>query len=105
MMITGWTDKNGDSITYETPGMFISPDGTQWSNFPYTKEQKHIFNLQRRFDHTLEKIKDHLYRTDRGLKEEINLIINKKSTLPRYCKNFLLQYDNDDDIDDLEEHQ
>lgn len=90
MFITGWTDRDGNSLAYRPLGFFTSPDGESFSNRPYTKEQAKINKAHNRFVHTLEKVKDHLIRTDRSILEEIELIKLNKSTLPRYCKDFLL---------------
>ena len=95
MLITGWSDKDGNSITYQPLGMFISPDGTGWSNMPNTKEQKRADIIHNRFLHTFDKVKAHLLRTDRTILEELALIKANKSTLPRYCKDFLLKVDPD----------
>jgi len=93
MFIEGWTDKNGDSITFQPMGMFTSPDGEEWSSTPYTKEQRTAYVANNRFHHTLDKVKKHLARTDRGIVDEIALIKAKKSTLPRYCKDWMLKLD------------
>jgi len=91
MFICGWTDKEGNSLSYEPLGMFTDPkDDNKWSNRPYNKEQKKIWDAQNRFEHILEKVKKHLCRTDRSILEEIELIKTNKSTLPRYCKDWLL---------------
>lgn len=90
MILKGWTDREGNVLAYEPRGMFTSPDGKEWSNKPYTKLQKSIYKSERRFAHTFEKIIEHLSRTNRTIMEEVNLIKSNKSTLPRYCKDWLL---------------
>lgn len=40
MVIETYTDANGDCIRWEGHCFYMSPDGTGWSNIPYTKEQK-----------------------------------------------------------------
>ena len=91
MFITGWTDKEGNSITHQPLGMFTSPDGKEWSNMPYTKEQREIAKVYNRFERIRSKVIDHLIRTNRSILEEIELIEIKKSTLPRYCKDWLIK--------------
>ena len=91
MMQQGWTDKEGNSIIWESLGVFVSPDGNEWSDKPYTKEQKKIDDAYWRFQKALDRVIEHLNRTDRSIKEEIELIKQKKSTLPRYAKDFLLE--------------
>lgn len=92
MMITGWTDKDGNSITYETLGVFTDPNNdNEWSSVPYTKEQKKVAKSYYRFEFIFDKVKEHLTRTDRSILEEIELIKQKKSTLPRYAKDWLIK--------------
>ena len=62
----------------EVKGFFVSPDGEQWSNMPYTLEQR-----------AYDKVYDHMVRTGRTLREEYDLILAKKSTLSRYCRDFI----------------
>lgn len=90
MFITGWTDKEGNSIFYEPLGMFESPCGNYFSNTGYTKEEKKIAKQHSRFVKIFEKVKKHLIRTNRTIVEEIKLIQDKKSTLPKYCREWLL---------------
>lgn len=91
MFITGWTDKDGNSISYESPGMYIHPDGESWSNRPFTKEQKIFDKSYRRFLFIMDKVTSHLTRTNRSIPEELELIKLKKSTLPSYARKWLLQ--------------
>jgi hypothetical protein len=90
MFITGWTDKEGNSLAYEPLGMFTSPSGDKWSNLPYTKEQKKISKNHDKLLLIFNKVTGHLSRTDRTILEEIKLIKEKKSTLPKYCREWLL---------------
>ena len=91
MFITGWTDKDGNSLCYESPGMYVSPCGEKWGNMPFTKEQKKIDKVYSRFLFIFDKVTSHLTRTNRSILEEIELIKQNKSTLPRYCKDWLLK--------------
>jgi hypothetical protein len=90
MFITGWSDKEGNTISYHPLGMFTSPDGKGFSNMPYTKDQRKVAKVHDRFEMIFDKVKAHLSRTDRSIVEEINLIKTKKSTLPKYCRDWLL---------------
>jgi hypothetical protein len=91
MFISGWTDKEGNSITWQPLGVFVNPkNDDEWSSYPYNKEQMKAFKAEQRFIKTKDKIINHLVRTSRSINEEIELIKKSKSTLPRYCKDFLL---------------
>jgi len=90
MFISGWTDKNGDSLTYEPLGVFTKPDGKSWSTVPYTKEQRKVHKTHNRFLFIRNKVIHHLLRTNRGIFDEIELIKQNKSTLPRYARDWLI---------------
>jgi len=79
---TGRTADGSDAI--ET-GAYLSPDGKEWSNMPYTDEQhKHEKSVRvhwRIFDHINSK---------RTLRDEYHLILAKKSTLPRLCRDYVI---------------
>lgn len=90
MFIAGWSDKDGNSLVYEPLGMFTSPDGKSWSNRPFTKEQKKVDKIHQRFLFIRGKVISHLIRNNRSILKEIELIKQNKSTLPRYCKDWLL---------------
>lgn len=66
-----FTGKSADgSDAYPAEGLYLSPDGEQWSSEPYTKEQKMYHSLYPELAKRL-----HL------LDEEYELILQKKSTL------------------------
>ena len=91
MFLAGWSDKDHNSLMYEPPGMFINPDKEgEWSNYPYNKEQRKVWKVDQRFHKIRDKVIAHLTRTDRSILEEIELIKTKKSTLPKYCREWLL---------------
>ncbi len=91
MFIAGWTDKDGNSITWEPLGCFPSPCGKEFSSLPYNKEQKAIWKKYQFMERARDRVIEHLTRTHRSIIEEIELINNKKSTLPRYAKDFLME--------------
>tara|TARA_R110000796_G_scaffold250514_1_gene379593 strand:- start:8355 stop:8639 length:285 start_codon:yes stop_codon:yes gene_type:complete len=91
MFITGWTDKDGNSLSYEPLGMFVNDEDTQWGNRPYNKEQWKVYNEHERFLKCFNKVTKHLDRTNRTILKEMELIKTNKSTLPRYCKDWLIK--------------
>lgn len=75
-----YTGKSADgSDMKEVMGAFVSPDGKEWSNMPYTEE-----------DRIYEKIFNHINGI-RTFRDEYNLILAKKSTLPRKCRDYLVK--------------
>ena len=91
MFITGYTDSEGTSMAYEPLGMFVSPCGNKFSSMGYTKQEKAMVRDERRFLYSRKKIIEHLERTGRTILQELELVTNNKSTLPRHCKNLLLE--------------
>jgi hypothetical protein len=67
-------------------GMFASPDGEEWSSEPYTKEDK-----------MWEKVYNHLSKNLRTLRDEYEMIMNKKSTLPRVLRDYIVWVINKDE--------
>jgi len=95
MMYCGWTDVDGNSLVEYSTGIFYSSlDGKEFSNKPYTKEDKVYYKQSNRNSLIREKIISHLNRTNRGLIKELELIKIKKSTLPAYCRKWLLKVNN-----------
>lgn len=89
VILSGWTDKEGASLTYEPLGVFESPCGNFWSNQGYTKEERSLVKAYLRDSKIRDKIIEHLIRTDRSINTEMALINSNVSTLPRYCKDWL----------------
>jgi hypothetical protein len=90
MFVKGWSDKNGEPLCYQEMGAFINPkNDNEWSTTPYNKEQKKAYKAYQRVRLTFNKITRHLDRTNRSIKEELLLIKNKQSTLPKYCRDWL----------------
>ena len=85
MILTGRCEDGSDS--YPAMGVFTSPDGEEWSNKPYTKEDK-----------MWEKVYNHLSKNLRTLRDEYEMIMDKKSTLPRVLRDYIVWIMNKDKI-------
>ena len=78
--MTLYTGKSADgSDMYPAQGVFVSPDGEQWSNQPYTKEDK-----------MWQELYPYLAKNLRSLKDEYDLIQQKKSGLSRRLRDFVV---------------
>ena len=75
-----FTGKSADgSDMHPAQGVFVSPDGEQWSNKPYTKEDK-----------MWQELYPHLAKNLRSLKDEYELVKQKKSNLSRRLRDFVV---------------
>jgi hypothetical protein len=75
-----FTGKSADgSDMYPANGVYLSPDGEQWSNMPFTKEDK-----------MWGQIYDHLAANLRSPRMEYDLIQQKKSKLSRRLRDHLV---------------
>ena len=75
-----FTGKSADgSDMYPAMGMFVSPDGEQWSNQPYTKEDK-----------MWQELYPELAKRLHSLKMEYDLVLAKKLTLTRRYRDFVV---------------
>ena len=75
-----FTGKSADgSDMYPANGLYLSPDGEQWSNMPFTKEDK-----------MWGQIYDHLASNLRSPRMEYELIQQKKSKLSRRLRDHLV---------------
>ena len=77
MILTGKSADGSDA--YPAQGVFVSPDGEQWSNMPYTKEDK-----------IWQELYPYLAKNLRSLKDEYELIKQKKSQLSRRLRDFVI---------------
>lgn len=78
---TIYTGKSADgSDAYPAEGMYVSPDGNEWSNRPYTEE-----------DRMWSKIYHHLAKNLRSLQDEYELIKQKKSGLSSRLRSHVVQ--------------
>jgi hypothetical protein len=77
MILTGKTADGSDA--YPVEGMYVSPDGEQWSNKPYTKEDKMWHELY-----------PYLAKNLRSLKDEYELINKKKSNLSKRLRDYVV---------------
>jgi len=74
-----FTGKSADgSDIYPVQGVFVSPDGEEWSNMPYTKE-----------DRMWQELYPHLAKNLRSLKDEYELVKQKKSNLSRRLRDYV----------------
>lgn len=75
-----FTGKSADmSDIYPVKGMYVNPDNdNEWSNKPYTKEDK-----------MWEELYPYLAKNLRSLKDEYELINQKKSPLSRRLRNYV----------------
>lgn len=77
---TMYTGKSADgSDMYPAMGLFMSPDGNQWSNQPYTQEDK-----------MWQELYPYLAKNLRSLKDEYELIKVKKSDLSNRLRNYVI---------------
>lgn len=83
MFLTGRTKDGSDAIQ---TGMYISPDGNEWSNMPYTKEQKTGELLTRYHWELFDYLGDNL----RSFNMELELVLQKKSKLPRRLRDYMI---------------
>ena len=75
-----FTGKSADgSDMYPVMGMFMSPDGEQWSNQPYTKE-----------DRMWQELYPHLAKRLISLEDEYQLVKQKQSTLSRRLRDYVV---------------
>jgi hypothetical protein len=76
MIFTGKSDDGSDM--YPIKGAYVSPDGKEWSNMPYTKEDK-----------MWEELYPYLAKNLISLKDEYELVINKQSKLSRRLRDYV----------------
>lgn len=76
MILTGKSADGSDA--YQAEGMYVSPDGNQWSNKPYTEEDKMWHELY-----------PYLAKNLRSLKDEYELIKQKKSNLSSRLRSYV----------------
>ena len=82
---TMYTGKSADGSDMKEvgSGVFTNPDNPEeWSNMPYplSKEQKMAFEIY-----------NHIEVNNRSLKDEYNLVKQKKSTLSRRLRDFVIE--------------
>jgi hypothetical protein len=76
MIFTGKSDDGSDM--YPIKGAYVSPDGKEWSNMPYTKEDK-----------MWEELYPYLAKNLISLEDEYELVINKQSKLSRRLRDYV----------------
>jgi hypothetical protein len=80
MIYTGTTPDGSDMR--EVEGVYVHPDGKQWSSQPWiiTKEDKMYWEIRNHID------------GKRSLQDEYDLVKAKKSTLSRVLRDFLVKF-------------
>jgi len=81
-----YTGKSADGSDALEVGLYISPDETIWSNIPFTPDQWK--EEKRRQRHR--KVFDHIAKNCRTLRDEYNLIQQRKSVLSKACRNYII---------------
>lgn len=95
MVIETYSDNTG-TLEWQGTAMYVSPDGTGWSNMPYTKEQKQWDKERKRDMIFAERIIGFLEKKQRTLFYEFCRITSNTSTLQKKLQNwFLLHYHKD----------
>lgn len=82
MILTGKSVDGADAIH---GGVYGNPENTEWSNMPYTKEQREHKKLVK----IHWKVFDHI-SGKRSLLDEYDLIKLKKSTLTKICRSYVI---------------
>lgn len=70
----------------EEQGVFVSPDGTEWSNIPYTKEQKAQDRAYKLEGRIIDDIHAYLDRKGMEIDEAIDEVIAGTSHLSQRCR-------------------
>ena len=82
----------------EAKGMYVSPDGNQWSNIPYTDEERaydKAYNAETRMIRSI----SHKIKTFEDLETEYQLILQKKSNFSVRQRQFIVSmFDEVDNI-------
>lgn len=66
----------------EIEGVYLSKDGKTWSNMPFKPDAE---------DRLYNTCLDHTWKNLRTFRQEYELIIQKKSQLPRSCRDYLVR--------------
>ena len=91
MVIETYSDDTG-TLRWQGRAMYISPDGTGWSNMPYTKEQKK-WDKEREKDMVFsQRICDFLLKKNRTLAEENLRITSGTSTLQKKLQKWFIEH-------------
>lgn len=79
--------------TKEFEGVFVSPDGKEWSNMPYTLEEARIDKERRKEQRVLDEISEYCDRKNlNSFKMAYSEIAEKKSGLSARCKKWLINF-------------
>jgi hypothetical protein len=91
MVIETYSDSTG-TLIWQGTAMYASPDGTGWSNMPYTKEQKQWDKERKRDLLFAERIIDFVERRQRTLRYEYQRIKDGTSTLQKKVQQWFLEH-------------
>ena len=91
MVIETYSDNTG-TLQWQGTAMYISPDGTSWSNMPFTKEQNQWDKERNRDLIFAERIIDFLEKKQRTLKYECKRIKEGTSTLPKKLQKWFVEH-------------
>lgn len=91
MVIETYSDSTG-TLIWQGTAMYVSPDGTSWSNMPFTKEQKQWDKERNRDLIFSERIIDFLEKKQRTLQYEYNRIKDNTSTLQKKLQKWFLEH-------------
>ena len=87
-MIVGSTADGADARIH--PGMYLHPDGKQWSNEPFTWEQIVHDREIRRENRIHDEIYDYCEKRRITWRDAYNQIASKSSGLSARCKKYLI---------------
>lgn len=82
-----FTGQSEDGIGMRQGGVYMRPDGKEWSNRPYTKEQKEDAKMIKLHDHVFSTIKNR-----EELMKEYSKITHKESARPAKERAYIVDY-------------
>jgi len=87
MFFNGKSDCGWDAR--EEQGVFVSPDGKEWSNLPYTKEQREQDRAYRLEGRIIDEIHAYLERKDIPISKAIEEVRERCSGLSHRCRKWI----------------
>lgn len=74
----------------EEQGAFVSPDGKEWSNLPYTKEQREQDRAYQLEGRIIDDIHAYLQRKEIPIIKAIEEVRERRSGLSRRCRKWIM---------------